>query len=140
MRLVSAGLLVAGRARTLLNIDHLAASIRPACGADVVGLLRRAAVAAWHELRGGDVVVATAIALMGPADALLGKCTHGLFSFCPRSIRIVAGPLIPVFGAFGSLVIQQVLQCREPGIDVGFGSIVDFWRSGADVAAVGAHR
>jgi hypothetical protein len=34
------------------------------------------AVLARHQLQGRNEVVATAIALMGPANALFRKCTH----------------------------------------------------------------
>jgi hypothetical protein len=65
-----------GSALPLFDLDHLPTAVLPTARADVMRLLHVATGAAWHELRSGDEVVAAAIALVGPADSLLWKCTH----------------------------------------------------------------
>lgn len=65
-----------GSALSLFDLDDLATTVLAAAWADVMRLLHLAAAPARHELRGGDEVVTAAVALVGPADSLLWKCTH----------------------------------------------------------------
>lgn len=69
-----------GGALALLDLDHLATAVHAAARADVVRALHVATALAGHELRGGDEVVTTAIALMRAAHALFWKCTHDVSS------------------------------------------------------------
>lgn len=78
-----------GGATRILDLDHLATPVLPAVGADVMGPLHFPAGAAWHEVDHGDEVVATAIALMGPADSLFGKCSHDVI-LLPRLCRALS--------------------------------------------------
>ena len=64
------------RAGALLNINHLTTTVLTTGWADVMWQLHRAAVVACDEMRGRDEVMSTAIALVGPANTLLWKCTH----------------------------------------------------------------
>lgn len=73
---VDRDLLVVGRALALFDVDHLATAVLTAGWADVVRQSHGAAVRAGDKLWCRDEVMAAAIALVGPANALLGKCTH----------------------------------------------------------------
>jgi hypothetical protein len=69
-----------GGALALFDLDHLTSAVLAAARADVMRALHVATALAGHELRGGDEVVTTTIALMRAANALLWKCTHDVSS------------------------------------------------------------
>ncbi len=61
----------------ILDLDYLAPAVHAAVWADVVRSLERPTTCAGHELGGSQVDMAATGPLMGLADALLGKCSHG---------------------------------------------------------------
>ena len=65
-----------GGALTSLDLDNLATTVLAAGGAHVVGTLHGTTLAAGNQLRRGDEVMSTSIALASAADSLLGKSTH----------------------------------------------------------------
>lgn len=57
-------------ALSLLDLDYLTTVVHAAIGADMVGPLQLAAVAALDKIEGLDVVMPASIALTVPANAL----------------------------------------------------------------------
>jgi len=136
------------RSSGFLDLDHLAATVGSAARTDVMRPLHATAVAAAHDRRCGEEVVAAAVALPVPADLLLWKCAHvispcldtGEHAWCPVVVPLCE-LLLAVARVVGIVIKERCEGAKSAPLLLRFIiAPLNHWRAGAFFAANRRHR